>query len=164
MPLHGARSRGSLCTLRGRLAESAIRSIASSSHARAAITGRPVVGPYQSPVFGRHRARRNMWSLGMTTEKRGSDSCCFREASEGGVFVHREGGFRVWRHGGTRRVVTEALRRPTKSRPGARPTAADRRQAIRHVAGFVVARNAPARSVGLAERSEPRSGRKSPRA
>ena len=93
--LHGARSRGSLCTLRGRLAESAIRSIASSSHARAAITGRPVVGPYQSPVFGRHRARRNMWSLGMTTEKRGSDSCCFREASEGGGFVHREGGFRV---------------------------------------------------------------------
>ncbi len=34
------------------------------------------------------------------------------------------------------------LRRPTKSRPGARPTAANRRQAIRHAAGFVVARSA----------------------
>ena len=33
-------------------AESAIRSRASSAHECAVITGRPVVGPYQSPVFG----------------------------------------------------------------------------------------------------------------
>jgi hypothetical protein len=41
-------------------------------------------------------------------------------------------------------VETKALRRPTKSRPGAGPTAANRRKAIRHAAGFVVARSARA--------------------
>ena len=39
-------------------------------------------------------------------------------------------------------LLTEVLRRPTKSGPGARPTAANRRQAIRHAAEFVVARRA----------------------
>ena len=57
-------------------------------------------------------------------------------------FVCRVSGVRVRRRGETRRMLTEVLRRPTKSRPGARPTAANRRQAIRHADGFVVARSA----------------------
>ena len=65
----------------------------------------------------------------------------FREAREAGVSCAAKAAFRVRRHDETRRVLTEALRRPTKSRPGARPTATNRRQAIRHVAGFVVARS-----------------------
>ena len=66
----------------------------------------------------------------------------FREAREAGISCAAKAAFRVWRHGETRRVLAEALRRPTKSRPGARPTAANRRQAIRHAARFVVARSA----------------------
>ena len=64
----------------------------SAPQSRAARWSAPTNRPFS--VGRDHRARRNMWSLGMTTEKRGSDFCCFREASEGGVFVHREGGFR----------------------------------------------------------------------
>ena len=63
------------------------------------IPGRPVVGPYQSPVFGRdHRARRNMQPTGMSTEWRVSDSCCFRAAvAQRRLFVRRGGGVRVRR-------------------------------------------------------------------
>ena len=58
------------------------RSRASSAHERAAITGRPVVGPYQTPIFGRARSpsapqcavNRN------GNGRRGSDPCCFRAA------------------------------------------------------------------------------------
>ena len=88
----------------------------------------------------RRAVRRQRWIT--MTPWTSSTIRSFREAREAGVSCAAKAAFRVRRHGETRRVLAEALRRPTKSRPGARPTAANRRQAIRHAAGFVVARSA----------------------
>ena len=88
----------------------------------------------------RRAVRRQRWIT--MTPWTSSTIRSFREAREAGVSCAAKAAFRVRRHGGTRRVLAEALRRPTKSRPGARPPTANRRQAIRHAAGFVVARSA----------------------
>ena len=88
----------------------------------------------------RRAVRRQRWIT--MTPWTSSTIRSFREAREAGVSCAAKAAFRVRRHGGTRRVLAEALRRPTKSMPGARSTAANRRQAIRHAAGFVVARSA----------------------
>ena len=87
-------------------------------------------------------ARRPYHSYGCFVAHARFADAPFREAREAGVSCAAKAAFRVRRHGETRRVLAEAMRRPTKSRPGARPTAANRRQAIRHAAGFVVARSA----------------------
>ena len=76
---HSLRECFTKCQARSRFK---LESSEKGAHERTAITGRPVVGPYQSPVFGRARSPSapNLRPTGMTTEKRVSDSCCFRAA------------------------------------------------------------------------------------
>ena len=80
-------------------AESVLRSRASSVHERAAITGRPVVGPYQSPVFGRARspsAPQNVVTWNYNGNSAVAILVAFVQHSRSEcVFVYRGGGFRV---------------------------------------------------------------------